>query len=525
MNSTEFRNLEINVSDFGPIEDANVDLRPLTVFVGPSNTGKSYLAILIYALHKFFSGGFEKRILYPGFRRSSIFGTAPINEIADTAGLSRMIKELLSEDESHVEELIVPERVARSLVRPNLERLTILSDEIEAEVARVFGVDEASNLKRHRAKGDARVQVRRSFWDSNAVDDGFSYEIVLSDDSVEMSASVPDTPSGMPAPLGTSDLSESPAFQSLSLRRLRRDDDLENPILLRRYLAELTNMVGSRVFDPITQNAYYLPADRAGVMHAHRVVVSSLYRRASRGGIDREAALPTLSGVLADFLEELLYMEDTPPQKGGRRDATFSESQAKMTAKLQKEILGGTVQREESTTGYPVYSYRPTGWRRDLPLMSVSSMVAELAPIVLYLRNVVHQGEVLIIEEPEAHLHPAIQVEFLRQLALTVKQGVRIILTTHSEWVLEELANLVRLSELSDESREGILGAEAALSPEQVGAWLFEPGTGAGGSHVTEMPLDIQRGSYQAGYGLVTEDLYDRWVTINQRIDEIGLDG
>ena len=32
-----------------------IDLRPLTVFVGPSNTGKSYLAILIYALHRFFS--------------------------------------------------------------------------------------------------------------------------------------------------------------------------------------------------------------------------------------------------------------------------------------------------------------------------------------------------------------------------------------------------------------------------------------------------------------------------------------
>ena len=46
--------LEFQVSDFGPIVDATIELRPLTVFVGPSNTGKSYLAILIYALHRFF---------------------------------------------------------------------------------------------------------------------------------------------------------------------------------------------------------------------------------------------------------------------------------------------------------------------------------------------------------------------------------------------------------------------------------------------------------------------------------------
>ncbi len=43
--------LELEVSDFGPIVEGRVGLRPLTVFVGPSNTGKSWLAILIYALH------------------------------------------------------------------------------------------------------------------------------------------------------------------------------------------------------------------------------------------------------------------------------------------------------------------------------------------------------------------------------------------------------------------------------------------------------------------------------------------
>ena len=55
MNRTATKgSLEIGVKNFGPIAKAEVDLRPMTVFVGPSNTGKSYLAILIYAVHKFF---------------------------------------------------------------------------------------------------------------------------------------------------------------------------------------------------------------------------------------------------------------------------------------------------------------------------------------------------------------------------------------------------------------------------------------------------------------------------------------
>ena len=57
--------LELEVSDFGPIAEAKIELRPLTVFVGPSNTGKSYLAILIYALHRFLGPEFPGL----GFRR------------------------------------------------------------------------------------------------------------------------------------------------------------------------------------------------------------------------------------------------------------------------------------------------------------------------------------------------------------------------------------------------------------------------------------------------------------------------
>lgn len=47
--------LELEVSNFGPIVEAKVALRPMTLFVGPSNTGKSCMAVLIYALHRLFS--------------------------------------------------------------------------------------------------------------------------------------------------------------------------------------------------------------------------------------------------------------------------------------------------------------------------------------------------------------------------------------------------------------------------------------------------------------------------------------
>ena len=40
--------LTISVKNLGPIAEGSVDLKPLTIFVGPSNTGKSYMATAVY---------------------------------------------------------------------------------------------------------------------------------------------------------------------------------------------------------------------------------------------------------------------------------------------------------------------------------------------------------------------------------------------------------------------------------------------------------------------------------------------
>ena len=93
-------------------------------------------------------------------------------------------------------------------------------------------------------------------------------------------------------------------------------------------------------------------------------------------------------------------------------------------------------------------------------------------------------------------------------------------MTTHSEWVLEALANLVRLSEVPKGRRKGIGGADLALTPDEVGAWLFKPGNRPRGSVVEEIPLDVESGTFPAGYGEITESLYNDWARISNRITE-----
>ena len=42
--------LNLYFKNFGPVKEAEIDLRPLTIFVGPNNTGKTYTAYYIWAL-------------------------------------------------------------------------------------------------------------------------------------------------------------------------------------------------------------------------------------------------------------------------------------------------------------------------------------------------------------------------------------------------------------------------------------------------------------------------------------------
>ena len=44
--------LTVSVENFGPIREGTVELRPLTVFVGANNSGKSYMAMLLYAISR-----------------------------------------------------------------------------------------------------------------------------------------------------------------------------------------------------------------------------------------------------------------------------------------------------------------------------------------------------------------------------------------------------------------------------------------------------------------------------------------
>lgn len=502
--------LEVEVTDFGPIVEAKVDLRPLTVFIGPSNTGKSYLAILLYALHRCFSAG-----AWPGhwrfFRGSRMFQNEgrrqlPRKTIDALAALARQGLE---------DEKRLPIGTSIALAAPVADEIRSIfdaqGDQLGDEISRCFGIGGTGGLIRKGKSDSARLVFRKPFSVDSAIGE---HILTIGTKKTTFRTMVP-ADSSMQIDMGWGGKSIDywrHTSENMVSNVNRRDEDSNF------YAWQLIEVLAAffaphHVVGPLRLPAFYLPADRTGVMHAHSAVVSAMIKSAPMTGLRPTINTPILSGVLADFLQQLIELDEPLYQRDGPRHD--------LDRKIERAILGGSVHVHRSdVTGYPRFTYRPDGWTDDLPLMNTSSMVSELAPVVLYLRHMVGPDNLLIVEEPESHLHPAMQVEFTRQLASMVRSGVRVIVTTHSEWVLEELANIVRRSALPEATRKDTTSAKITLRPDEVGAWLFKPKRRPRGSVVEEVKLDEETGLYPTDYDAVSEALYNESASIFNRIQD-----
>ena len=499
-------NYRLDVSDFGPIVQASVDLRPLTVFIGPSNTGKSYLAILIYSLHRCLGGltlthrGWYSHRL--GWRIDATELRSEATEKEVRSCLHDWLLKALAAGSGPLPAL--PSEVV-SYMRSSLEHIKSLGRDLEMAIGRCFGVDESAELVRRYGSATAS-QI--GFGASQTGAGRVRYELKFGKGDGQFSGHISDVE---PVEIGFPGSLEE---RNEWLRRFTtlgvvKSQDLEF------LLESLTQMLFRSLLGPLYRSAYYLSAGRTGVMQSHHVVASVLRQKATTAGLRRSLEVPMLSGVLADFLELLVEMSEARVRS---RHGTARE----LARYLENNILAGEVRVDRSLTGYPSFTYRPRDWKKDLPLMRASSMVSELAPVVLYLRHVVRPRDLLIIEEPESHLHPAMQAVFARELARAVRAGVRILITTHSEWILEQIGNLASLSGLPEDNRKGVAEEDLSLRPDELGVWLFKKTKRPKGSRVKEVTLDAETGLYPSGFEEVSETLYNQGAAIFNRLQEGG---
>ena len=483
-------NVEIAVKNFGPIAEANIDLRPLTVFVGPSNTGKTYFSTLIYALHGISEGfsRFPSRFLYKIFPALFQLETARIenetravvenlrktHQQVKVADLSQRIKDT-RQFRSPLKLSDLPQQT-RDEVQSAIKDQEIFKDELK----RCFDLNTIEELIQLTSNQHNEMKVllriceeNQNLWYLNTkifksgitIDGLINENVVLRIDHRTRIKEI----------LGPDDINFALSTQSRKFKKER----------------------------------FYLPAARSGIMQSHRVIASSLVERATRGGLT-PLEVPTFSGIVADFMQQLiLYEESKPP----------NEEMKHLAEAIESDILVGQILMKPTPSGYPEFLYRPREMGEDVRLTRAASMVSELAPLVLFLRGGIRPGDTLIIEEPEAHLHPGAQTEIAITLAGLVRAGVRVVVTTHSDWLLKEIANLIRIGELKkkDVPQVETMAPSNWLLSEEVGTWWFQKD-----GIIKHIPFDPTEGIEPKDYEDVAYKLYDRSVNLQDLLEKVN---
>ena len=193
----------------------------------------------------------------------------------------------------------------------------------------------------------------------------------------------------------------------------------------------------------------------------------------------------------------------------------------KMAQKFEKEIIKGNITfktLDDFSSPEINYSFQDM----EIPLHRSSSTVSELAPIFIYLEYMVAPGTILIIEEPEAHLHPKNQRLLAQLIIKLIRQDVRIIITTHSEYLLEQFDNFIDLSKLKEEKRTKYgYDKNDYLNINEISIYSFSYNPNLGGNIIKEVEVDEEEGISHEEFIKVKEMLYEESFLIQK---DLGAD-
>jgi len=140
-----------------------------------------------------------------------------------------------------------------------------------------------------------------------------------------------------------------------------------------------------------------------------------------------------------------------------------------------KDIIGGEYKVENSQI---VFSFRKGRRKPKIPLYMASSTVKSMLELYFYIMSVAKKGDILIIDEPELNLHPKNQRKLAKLFARLVNVGIKVFITTHSDYLIKELNNLIMLEgdfKCKDELLKNIgYSSDDYLTPLLVSVYIAE---------------------------------------------------
>jgi hypothetical protein len=498
--------LKIQAKEFGPMTEADVNLRPLTVFVGPNNTGKSYMAQLVYAISQVNRNMLGAAEGIPLFYRGRFPERKQAPILMDYYYSNLAVKNLFDKRTLNAFERLLPSWFRSPSSRPGFPRqLTTSFNSLPKrmqDIIQEYLTNYLSPFKTLLAKELERCFDAKISHLVCKIDSGKNFSVIIENKTpaLELRFNL----------LGNSLVEAKKVFSlkdqtiqttlpSFLFRNVASTDSrgmLKEDALVERIARMTVVSSNLSLLSILSGRCFYLPAARSGILYGQKAIARVGLRTLERAGIE-PISIPRLPGVVIDFLDAIYSID-----KNEHGDFY------RLARDLERRLTPGRIEFIEGKKELPEIFFREPHIGR-IELHRTSSMISELAPVVLLLRYLLKKGDMLIIEEPESHMHPGAQRELARVIIKLVRSGLNITITTHSDYLLHQLSNLIALSVRTKSQRESLgYAADEVISPDEVSVYLFRRDSNECGSRAIQLEVG-EKGIYEDEFGSVAEALYE----------------
>ncbi len=412
-------NNRIIVEDFGKIRRAELEVKPMMLFIGDNNSGKSYLMSLIWGLSC--------------NSRKTLIRLTP--EIMGT--------EVYQECESYIWEKITSTENTERLEGIWFDKFLALLNVCAANNKNAF-VSDIFNKKMQIGKLELQIAQNQRI-DISVEDIVYAHKNRQETKQYEKVMWV--------------NLAGGGGVGMFIDEELLKDRGKYVETVLEALLECW------RGFFAGENNVIFLPSSRTGFVLSKNMLTNQVYENSFNMFSNDVPEIPSyFTKPVISFLKLLNNIGEKEPQENGLTQiAEF----------IEKELLHGevTIQKALST----LFLYRPEKGEQTIQMYLASAVVTEITPLYL-LCKYSYRVLQLFIEEPEMCMHPQLQVVVARILARMHHEGIPIAATTHSDIIIQHINNMIRVKKSSKKEelmKKFQLEESDLLDADKIGLYQF----------------------------------------------------
>ena len=371
------------ISYLGAIRKAVVDLqKPLTLFCGPNSTGKTYLSYLLYAVLE-------------------------NNNYIESKSLDKIVKHL-----SEHKEFTLHRELVESFIQD-------VASNIKTNLGSIFGI------------GDNAVSKLFS---------QFNLSLTLSEGDFERIIKLPCR------------LISKNGDREIGIIKEASSDKIIYQINEENSTIERNSLMGLRLM--INHFFRLLCFRNIGGVRMLTVERNSIYTFKTELSLGRNELIDRIQQKSGRSELDILDMVNSSSRRyplavrSSLRIANDLENIQKINSPyykiaelIEKGILQGNV--KITRNGDVEFISDKAGKTKHLPIHLASSIVKTMSSLVIYLKHIARKGDLLIIDEPEMNFHPNVQISLMRIFAILSKLDLRIIISTHSDYMIREVNNFI----------------------------------------------------------------------------------